>query len=323
MPTRLLAPKNVILSEISSHLNENNNESKIWLETFEQAKKNFTPESIVEELMNPKYSNGRGLIKKWDVEIEKLPITKLYPDIITDPRYYDSNAFINHITRSAQSFFKPHFVVTVLHSRNREFALKFSVNINPRKFITKNVDKVQYLIYTNFKTQNARLEEILYWWSKRTETEVNLLNRSTNDLKNDSICAVFALVNNRIVGAGGIKKHVVESGAIANFKQRQLVELFGVYVDNEFREYNIASTLVHMRLEFCRNNNFFPIAVTKNKLMDLVYKDIAKLVEDMPEEYLIIPSMVRDCTCDSIQAVNCKVCPYNERSFWVFNNFID
>lgn len=182
---------------------------------------------------------------------------------------------------------------------------------------------IEYKTITEFSEANDESNHLLMWWSEQTHGQPWLLKRSVDFFRTRLIRAIYVMHDEKLIGAAGLIKSLDSQGNQLKWKGRNIVELGSIIVLAPYTGHGIARRLVHERLSFVREMNYFPFTITGHFSMLKILETIAISINDLPEEYQVLLSWTRECNCNFAQKQFCKVCPIDpKKSLYVFKDFL-
>lgn len=182
------------------------------------------------------------------------------------------------------------------------------------------------IIYeTNLTLSSQVLGKCYQWLSSHTKNERFLRRKSSEEIKTESLFSVWAFNKENGELAGGAIVYYgygMDKKSWLKWDDRNIVELGSNFVLPKYEARGIAKTFVEKRLQYVREQNFFPVSVTENMVMQHVLNKFASPIEEFGEQYLLLRAIMRDCKCDDVEKVDCKICLLANRVMWVFREFL-
>lgn len=181
---------------------------------------------------------------------------------------------------------------------------------------------IEFKIIDCFDSADSKLDEYLEWWSDKTYGEPKMLEKSVDFFKKNLLYAAFAFHDNVLVGACGLIPCLGNSNLF--LEDKHVVELASNYVDPLFRNRDIATKFVEMRLDYCKVRNYFPVSVTANAYIQKIFTQRG-LIMTKHKEYDHIYQQVRYCHCSEKSKFSCRFCslnPLRNKAVWIFRDFI-
>jgi len=163
------------------------------------------------------------------------------------------------------------------------------------------------------------------WLSAHTKNERFLRQKTSEEIQTESLFSVWAFNEENGELAGGAVVYYgygMDKKTWLKWGDRNIVELGSNFVLPKYEARGIAKTFVEKRLEYVRKNNFFPLSVTENLVMQHVLNKFASPIEEFGEQYLLLRLIMRDCKCNETEKVDCKICLLANRVMWVFKEFL-
>jgi len=174
-----------------------------------------------------------------------------------------------------------------------------------------------------YTLDNSKLMYVLNLLSCATKEDKNtfLLPREVNFYLKHSLCIVFALSNNDLMGAASVisclDNRTNEKMWIGS---KLVVELGSNYVDPNYRGKGLAKEFVNTRLNFCKTKNHFAVSVTSNSTMKKIFDEIGGTQMDKYPEYVDLCSRIRTCNCPKNQKLHDLDCKMLDKEVWMFDN---
>lgn len=178
--------------------------------------------------------------------------------------------------------------------------------------------ETKILDFTGRRREDTMIDNNLLWWSERTREESHMLTLSIEDIKSTLLMAVFAYnsEDNALIAAGGIFLPRTHNQSEPYFDNKKVVEIGTNFVLPKYRMQGIGKQLIDIRLNYAKSNNWVPVSISSNPVVQNIFTKINGILMENDEKYAELRELL--CLKRCKNGSFCNACPLVPNCGWIF-----